>query len=92
MARTTTGVYTKDVSTTYSELLARRAQPILRPVDDVYLSKSPRGIKQREGRWVKREIRRKEAVEGGGISASAATGSGKPWTWSDADFPQLSQR
>ncbi|KAK8086488.1 hypothetical protein PG994_001462 [Apiospora phragmitis] len=83
MSRTITGDRNKDISAAYSELVAKRAQPIVRPVDDDYLSTSHRGVKQRERRWVKREIRRKEAAEGSWEPPAA---------WADAEFPELGHR
>ena len=83
-----TGVRTMDITLTNSELVSKRAYPIVRPVDDDYLSTSPKGIKQRERRWVKRETRRKEAHRGDGMVSV----SGEPQAWTDADFPELDRR
>lgn len=83
-----TSVCTNDINSTYSALVSERVYPIVRPIDDDYLSTSPKGIKQRERRWVKREIRRKEANEGGTITSD----SREPRAWRDEDFPELDRR
>ncbi|KAK8025001.1 hypothetical protein PG990_002824 [Apiospora arundinis] len=69
------GVCAEDINAAYAELVAKRAQPIVRPVDDDYLSTSPKGVKQRERRWIKREIRRKEATDRRGSTTGSVSGS-----------------
>ncbi|KAK6825855.1 hypothetical protein PG987_013349 [Apiospora arundinis] len=86
------GVCAEDINATYAELVAKRAQPIVRPVDDDYLSTSPKGVKQRERRWIKREIRRKEATDRRGSTTGFVSGESPQASFHDADSPELSRR